>query len=146
MGPFRRMSVVSRGRLNRLFAIVTLSLACPSVAFAEVCDKERPLWDGTPVNAVQEALFLTASLPSLVLILVTALALRFRNRWAGLAAVCGWSAMVYLLTFGGDPTGIGQLAAKEGCVGSPTLFIAVVFTICVGTILYTAPAERRNKV
>ena len=34
-------------------------------------------------------------------------------------------------------------AVKEGCIGSPTLFIGVVAAICVAMILYTAPRAER---
>ncbi len=115
----------------------------PSSAMAEVCDKERPDWDGAPASAVSEALMLAGSLPSVVLILATALAIRVRSVWGGLAAVCGWSILVGVLVFGGDRA-IRDTAIAEGCVGSPALFIAAVAAICVGTILYTAPNEARS--
>lgn len=125
------------------FAVLTM----PSAASAEVCDKERPLWDpsGGPATAWDEFLHLASTPATLILLLVTALAVRFRSAWGGLAAVCGWSLYVGLRVFGGqnDPTGITQMAQTEGCIGAPSLFIAVVAAISVATILYTAPAQGR---
>lgn len=146
MGSVRGMTRPTRPRspgLSRgLFA--TLALIMPSSALAAVCTTERPGWDGTPANAISEALFLASSLPAIVLIVATALALRFRSKWGGLAVVSGWSILISLRVFGTDPTGTRQKATIEGCIGSPTLFIALVAAICIATILYTAPTERRS--
>ena len=48
----------------------------PTAAWAKVCDKERPDWNGTPVTAVGEAIALFSNPVSLVLLMVTALAVR----------------------------------------------------------------------
>ena len=66
----------------------------PSAAWAEVCDKERPAWDGAPVTPVTEAVALFSSLPALVLICATLLALRFRHQWGGLIVVLLWSFLI----------------------------------------------------
>ncbi|WP_089279415.1 hypothetical protein [Antarctobacter heliothermus] len=124
--------------------LAALALIWPSSALAEVCSTERPGWDGTPATAISEALFLASSLPAVLLIVATALALRFRSKWGGLAVVSGWSILITLRVFGTDPTGTRQKATIEGCIGSPTLFIALVAAICIATILYTAPTERRS--
>lgn len=120
----------------------------PGAALAEVCDKARPLWNptGGPATIWDEALHLAATPVALMLLLGTALAVRFRSAWGGLVAVCGWSIMVGVIVFADkdDPTGIHKLAAQEGCIGSPSLFIAVVAAISVATILYTAPREGRS--
>lgn len=139
------MTLLSRAPVKRLLFLVAVGLVGPSVAFAGVCATERPDWDGAPVGALQEALLLAGALPSLALILVTALAVRFRNQWAGLAAVCGWSLLIYFLTFNGPIAATRNVAAAEGCVGSPTLFIAIVAAISVATILYTAPRAAKSK-
>lgn len=124
-----------------------LTTAClvllPAAAGAEVCDKERPGWDGTPATALTEALWLAGSLPAVVLLVATALAVRFRSAWGGLAAVSGWSILIGVIVFAPEsgPMGIAQAARAEGCAGSPALFIACVAAICVATILYTAPAS-----
>ncbi|WP_417209663.1 hypothetical protein [Antarctobacter sp.] len=121
-----------------------LALLWPSPALAGVCDTERPGWDGTPANAISEALFLASSLPAAALIVATALAVRLRSKWGGLAVVSGWSILISLRVFDTDPTGIRQMATIEGCIGSPTLFIGLVTAICIATILYTAPMDRRT--
>lgn len=120
---------------------LTASLLMPTAAWAEVCDKERPSWDGEPVNAVQEALFLFSTPAALVLILASMLAIRFRHQWGGLIVVLLWTLMVSLVSMA-DPTGTADLARAEGCTGSPALFIAAVAAICVAMILYTAPIKR----
>lgn len=114
-------------------------LAClPGAAWAEVCDKERPNWDGTGVTAFGEALTLFTTPVALVLLAFTLIALRFRSQWMGLGAVIGWAGFIALITTA-DPTGIRDFAINEGCIGSPTLFIAIVAAICVGTVIYTMP-------
>ena len=128
MGPVRR-------------GLILAALA-PGAAFAGACETLRPGWDGTPATSVSEALFLASTLPALILFLATALALRFRSQWGGLAVVCLWTAFVTVLSMV-DPTGLQAPAMAEGCVGSPGLFIAVIAAICVATILYTAPLKRR---
>ena len=109
-----------------------------SPAWAEVCDKERPLWDGTQATAVSEAIALFGSPLGLILLLITAIAIRFRSAWGGLAATVGWTVFVSI-TVASDPTGITESAIREGCIGPPTLFIALSIAICIATILYTAP-------
>jgi hypothetical protein len=132
--------------LGRAIPALALCIALPGPALAAACDALRPRWDpaGGPATAFDEALHLAASPVALVLLLGTALAVRLRNQWAGLAAVCGWSILISLRVFapGGDET--AQMAATEGCIASPALFIAVVAAICVATILYTAPSQGRT--
>ncbi|MGH1576560.1 hypothetical protein [Planktotalea sp.] len=128
MGPFR-------GGL-----ILTL---LPSLLAAEVCDKARPDWDGVPVSGVSEAIALASSPASLLLFALTLIAIRFRNQWGALLVLILWVGYGSLLTMA-DPTGIRALAQAEGCIGSPTLFIAAVTAICIGMILYTTPKEARK--
>lgn len=138
--------MVARGKGGRVW-LAALALL-PSAALAEVCDKVRPLWDPAtgPATAVDEALHLASTPVAMILLLVTALALRLKHAWVGLAAVCGWSAYVGLTVFGNrsDPSGIHQSAVAEGCIGSPALFIGTVTAICIATILYTAPNGGRS--
>ena len=115
---------------------VILSLL-PGVAWAQDCAVQRPGWDGAPVNVVQEAVFLASSPAALVLLLGTAIAIRFKSQWGSLAVVLGWTAFVTFLTMLAPAS--RKLAMAEGCVGSPALFIAVIAAICVGMIFYTAP-------
>lgn len=133
------------GKLPRATALCLAVALFPQAALAEVCNKARPLWNPAegPASALDEALHFAASPVSVVLLLATAVALRFRSPWGGLAAVCGWSALVFSIVFGDarDLTGVGPLARAEGCIGSPALFIALVAAICVGTVVYTAPGR-----
>lgn len=133
MGPVRR-------RLT--FA---LALLCPAPAWAEVCSDLRPGWDGTPVTAVDEMLFLAQSPLVLFLILATAIAVRFRSEWGGVAVVAGWSFATFIVTEWGSGDGLRSAAIDEGCAGSPGLFIAVAVAICISVVLYTAPLPRRKK-
>lgn len=139
MGPLRR-------RLNRVqgWALFAALMALPGAAMAEVCDKERPGWDGAPASVLDEAISLSATVPSLILILATALALRFRSAKGGLAVVVLWTAWVSVIAFVGYATPVRRAALQEGCIASPALFIGLVAAICVATILYTAPSERRS--
>lgn len=110
----------------------------PSTSLAEVCETERPGWDGTPVTAVGEAVNLFLSPAGLILLIVSLIALRFRNQWIGLVAILLWTGFMTLVTMA-DPTGMRAPAMAEGCVGSPTLFIVAAAAICVGIVLYTKP-------
>ena len=118
----------------------------PTPALAEVCDKVRPLWD--PANGlatvVDEAKHLALSPLALILIAATAIVVRLRSQWGGLAVVCGWSFFTYFVALPNTSDPVQQLALQEGCIGSPTLFIAVVAAICTATILYTAPIQGRS--
>lgn len=109
----------------------------PGAALAQVCSEEAPGWDGTPVTAVEEALSLGSSPAVLVLLLLTALAVRFKSQWGALVLVLLWTALVSFLTMFAPDT--RAIAMAEGCVGSPALFIALIAAICVGMIFYTAP-------
>ncbi|MEO9684727.1 MAG: hypothetical protein ABJR46_03055 [Tateyamaria sp.] len=122
----------------KLAYIGSVIVALPGAAWAEICDKERPNWDGTDVTAIGEAFTLFTTPVALVVLAFTIIALRFRNQWMGLGAVLGWTGFIALITTA-DPTGTRNLAIAEGCIGSPTLFIAVVAAICVGTVIYTKP-------
>ena len=95
------------------------------------------------MSAFGELLFLLQSPIVLVLILLTAVAVRFRSEWGGLAVVVGWSIATYLVTGWGGGTQTAAMA--EGCVGSPALFIAVAGILCIGVVLYTAPIGKRKQ-
>ena len=130
MGPLRRGLILSM---------------VPTGAFAEVCDKVRPTWTpGTEATAFGELIALMGTPPSLVLLVASALAVRFRHQWGALIVVLLWTAWVSVVTFYGADGEIQKLAVAEGCVGSPTLFIAAVAAICVAMILYTAPLKRAS--
>lgn len=123
MGPLRRGLILA---------------ALPGSALAETCALQRPNWDGGPVSAIEEAIQLTSSPITLILIVLTLLVFRFRSQWGGVAIVVLWTILVSMITMM-DPTGTRASGMAEGCIGSPTLFIAAVAAICVATILYTAP-------
>lgn len=123
MGPLRRGLILA---------------ALPGTALAETCALQRPNWDGGPVSGMDEAIQLASSPITLILLALTLLTLRFRSQWGGVVVVVLWTILVSMLTML-DPTGTRELGMAEGCVGSPTLFIAAVAAICVATILYTAP-------
>ncbi len=122
----------------RRFQPSLLLFLLPRPAWAEVCDKERPGWDGDTVTALGEAFNLFTSPAGLILLAISIFALRFRNQWIGLAAVLLWTVFITMITMA-DPTGIRSLARAEGCIGPPTLFIVAVAAICVGIVLYTKP-------
>ena len=122
------------GPLRRGLALALL----PLPARADVCQTQRPDWDGVPVTALGEALGLLLSAAGLVLLCLSLAALRFRNQWIGLATILLWTVFFSVLTMA-DPTGVRALAQAEGCIGPPSLFIALGAAICVGIVLYTKP-------
>lgn len=132
MGPVR----------GRLALALALALSGPSAAVAgPACEAARPGWTpGTEATMLTEALHHLMSVPAIVLIVATMLALRWRSQWGGLAVVAGWSLWTGIIAFGGAP----EAAVAEGCVGSPALFIGLAAAICIATIAYTAPEERSN--
>ena len=114
-------------------------LACiPGTAWAEVCDKARPNWDGVPVGAVGEAIGLFLSPAGIVLLALSLVAVRFQFQWVGLAAVILWAVFITVITMA-DPTGMRLDGMIEGCIGPPTLFIAAAAAICVAIVLWTKP-------
>ena len=124
--------------------LILAFLAGPTAAWAEVCDKVRPLWaPGSQATGWDELLGLMGTPPSLVLLVLSALAVRFRHQWGALIVVLLWTGWVSLVALVGVDNDVQALAIAEGCVGSPVLFIAVVAAICGGMILYTAPRDTR---
>lgn len=128
-------------KIRRIFTGLAIWLIS-TPAVAEVCDKLRPDWDGEPVSAIGVAISLFASPISLILLIATAFAIRFRSQWGALAVVLGWTVNVSLISMV-DPGGVRQIARVEGCIGSPALFIGLVAAICAGMIIYTMPRETR---
>lgn len=130
-----------RPLLSCLFAVVAL---LPTSAFASACASVRPGWTpGTPATAFSEMLALFGTPPSLILLLATALVLRFRHKWGGLVVVVLWSTWLSLVAVIGRGNALQQQAALEGCIGTPTLFIAAVAAICILIVLYTSPRNTR---
>lgn len=133
MGPIRRRLIWGAAML------------CPTQALAEVCSQERPNWDGLPVTALGEFLILMQTPIVLVLIILTALAIRFRHEWGGLIMVVGWSLSTYLVIDWAGTNPVRTAAIDEGCIGNPAIFIVVAVAVCIGVVLYTAPLKRGNK-
>lgn len=116
----------------------------PGLARASACDTERPGWDGVPMTALGEALLLFSSPAALVLLAATILVIWLRHQWGALAVCLLWTALVSVVAFIGSSGETHAAAVTEGCVGSPTLFIAAVAAICVAMIFYTAPRPSRG--
>lgn len=124
-----------------------LILAClPGAAWAEVCDKVRPQWTpGTEATAWTELIALMGTPPSLILLVLSALAVRFRHEWGALVVVLLWTGWISLVVFYGTDGDVQEMAVIEGCIGPPTLFIGAVAAICVSMILYVAPPFGRDQ-
>jgi len=133
------------GPLRRRLTAAALLIVAAGPAAADTCARMRPGWNGEPVSVFGEFVFLAQSPIVLVLILLTAVALRFRSEWGGLAVVVGWSIATYLVTDWGRGNEMQTAAMEEGCVGSPALFIAVAAALCIGVVLYTAPIGKRKQ-
>ena len=133
MGPVRR-------RLTQGAALLF-----PTQAMAEVCSQERPAWAGTPVSALGEFLILLQTPIVLLLVVATALVIRFRHEWGGLVVVVGWSLSTYLVLDWAGTDSVRTAAMNEGCIGKPSIFIVVAVMVCIGVVLYTAPLKRGKK-
>lgn len=131
------------GPLRRRLITAALVLA-PGPAFAQACAVVRPGWDGTQATIWSELLFLLQSPIAVLLIIATALAVRFRSEKGGLVVVVGWSIATYLVTGWGQSDPDRTAALAEGCIGSPALFVALAAALSVGVVLYTAPLPRRK--
>jgi hypothetical protein len=123
-------------------------LVSPTALFAEVCDKERPLWNGGPVSAWQEAIGYLTSPIGWLLLAVCALALLFRRRWLWaicgiVAALIGWAA-VKLPHLDDISVNFYELMQQEGCLGPPHLSIAICAAISVSSF-YTAFKRRKTQ-
>ncbi len=133
MGPIRRRLIWGAAMLF------------PTQAFAQACTTERPFWDGAPVSAWGEFLILMQTPIVLLLIVATALVIRFRHEWGGLAVVVGWSLSTYLVIDWAGTNAIRTAAIEEGCIGNSSIFIVVAVLTCIGVVLYTAPLKRDKK-
>ncbi|MEL7167096.1 MAG: hypothetical protein AAGL96_16635 [Pseudomonadota bacterium] len=125
-----------RRRLTSCSSALLALIATPLLA--EVCDKERPDWDGVTETAWSEAFTLFLSPLGLLLVALSVVAVQFRWQWTGLATILGWTAFITIVTMA-DPTGLRADAMAEGCIGPPTLFIALAAAICVMIVLRTKP-------
>lgn len=125
-----------RGRLALLWAPAALF---PSAAVAEVCDKVRPLWSPSsgPASAWDELIALSSLPITLSLSALTILALLLRWRLFAAATALLWAGLATIVAFdnfGPILDDVRYFAIKEGCIGSPHLFIALAIAICAGMI------------
>ncbi len=137
-----RMRKILAGR-HPSAGLGALFLLHPTAALAEVCEKIRPNWEpGTPATALGEALYLFTTLPAIILLIASVLAVLKRSQWGTLGLVVLWTGLVSIVTFVDDPF-VDAQALAEGCVGAPSLFIGAVAAICIAMILFTMPRDTR---
>ena len=143
MGPVRR-GLSAKPTHFAILALLFTGTALPSAAVAEVCNKVRPFVGADePGTVFTEAVSLMGTPPSLILLVLTALAIRFRWQWISLGVVVLWSIWLSLIAMSAPDATMLQ-AIEEGCVGEPTLFIGLVAAICGGMMLYTAPRKAKT--
>ena len=115
----------------------------PSAALAEVCDKERPLWDGTPITAWSEAVILMTHPFQVILLAATLFAI-----WARARVVCFILALLWIgyipLMLSRDLNDITWAAIREGCIGSTILFMGLCGAISMASF-YSALVRRKTK-
>lgn len=129
------------GPVRRGLTLASLA-ALPLPAWADACAAYRPGWDGTRVTALEEALTLMMSPAALFLLITTALALRLRRQWLTLTLCVAWSGLVAVVTFIDLPGGTRQEALAQGCIGPPSIFIAIAGALCVALVLVTGPKPK----
>ncbi|MEQ6249155.1 hypothetical protein ABMC89_09725 [Sulfitobacter sp. HNIBRBA3233] len=133
MGPLR----------TGLTAAATALLAATSAAAQDACAALRPGWSGdAPASVFDETLALMMTPLSLALLVASAAAIRFRHQWGALIVTLAWSFWISALVLL-PPDAARLAAAEQGCIGSPTLFIALVAAICTGMIVYTTGRQAR---
>lgn len=141
MGPFRGRLSQAPANFIKFAPLAAIAALSPTGALANVCEQVRPFVGASEGGtAFTEAMSLMGTVPSLVLLLLSALAIRFRWQWVALGVVVLWSVWVSFIAMS-SPSPIMEQAISEGCVGPPTLFIALVAAICGGMMLYTAPRK-----
>jgi hypothetical protein len=144
MGPVRGGLTRAPANFAGFAALVALAALAPAAAQAEVCGQVRPfVGPGETGTAFTEMVSLMGTPPSLILLVLTALTVRFRWQWASLGVVVLWSVWVSLVAMSAPDAAMLQ-AIEEGCVGSPTLFIGLVAAICGAMMLYTAPRKAKT--
>ena len=113
-----------------------------SPALADVCDKERPDWDGVPVTLESEALALFLSPAGLFLLGALAVAVLFRHAMGTAIVALLWSVFISFIVWP-DPTGLRGARISEGCEAQPTLFLVASAALCLAAVIYTARREKR---
>lgn len=132
MGPFRRRLTAATGMA-----------ALPAAAFAEVCDKVRPDWEAGagPQGWLAETVYILASPPSLVLVLLLALALWLPRLWIALPVALLTLAFAALLAISRQ-TDMAALAIAEGCIATAA---PAIVTLTVGALVGLARALARRR-
>ena len=111
----------------------------PTTVLAEACSVKRPNWiPGTPVSAVDEALALFFTTPSMLLLAATILAFRFKSQWIGLVTILLWSVLVSFQVLMPAEDAYAT-AFAEGCIGPSWLFVAIVIMLCAILVFRTSP-------
>lgn len=115
---------------RRLTATAGLALLS-GAAWAEVCDKERPGWDGVPVTIWSEPIYFFTSWFGLFILIAAAAAIVLRTPFVvSFVMLLSAAASVMLVVTGStDPTALADQARAEGCVGPPHLSIALLTAI-----------------
>ena len=121
-------------------ALVLALIATP--ALAEVCDKARPDWDGTPATLTSEAVMLFMSPIGLFLLGALAVAVVFRHAMGTALVALMWSFYITMLIWP-DTSGIRDGMLSEGCAAPPTLFIAASALLCLAAVIYAHRGEKR---
>lgn len=128
MGSFRR-------------GLIFFFALAPSIAFAEVCDKERPAWNGVPVSAWEDLIFLSTHVLFWPVWIALAAAIVLKR--TSLTIIAGTIAALHtLLQLSQLTDTITRAAIREGCIASPPLFIGLCAAICLASI-YLALRRRR---
>lgn len=122
-----------RGRVTSVF--IGVSAFCPTGAWAEVCDKERPSWDPAsgPATALDELIELSSLPVPIALLALVIVALVSRSRFLYALAGFLWGSLVLIVSldaYGPIVDDLRFYAIKEGCIGPPGLFIALAIAIC----------------
>ncbi|WP_298858434.1 hypothetical protein [uncultured Sulfitobacter sp.] len=126
--------------MRRLWVFV---LMFPTAAFAEVCDKERPLWTGTPTTAWSEAIILLTYPSQIVLLTATMFAMWYGWRIACFIFALIWVAFIPIMLTR-DLDDMTWEASQEGCISSPILFMGLCGAISVLSF-YAAFRRRKTK-
>ncbi len=131
--------------INRLAFSFATTLTLSTDAIAEVCDKERPLWDGKTATAFDEVIHLAASPIVWLIVAITVITalIGWRLLWAVTALL--WLAVAAALLSEAllpNPSGIRDLAIAEGCIGPPHL--AFASTGLLALITFTQVFNRRR--
>ena len=129
-----------RGRL------VLWGAVCPSTALADVCDKMRPSWDGTPATLSDEAAILFFEPLSLVAVAASAITVWFRSKIGSIGVFARWVWIaVWALASSTLHDDLWEAISEEGCRSSPDLFIGLSAAICIATLyLVWRPRKART--